>query len=216
MHLLINGHAREFVEVRAFRAAHGLPDDFGVALFEPKDYTGLGRIDRAGAELNTLRQAIVAAVPTQIALSALPTYLDDLGPLFLAQLHAINRQVGLLDVEIEFAYAGFQDMCQALLYALLHAQSTHSAPPSFEQVYTNWLNNTVRVSQNVHVYAHQSRTWRVQIVNNVYGRVGLMAHVGEDTYYVRESSLACPAEGFMHTLLSEVAERLIAASHTSG
>ena len=212
MNLLIDGHIRQFVDVKVFRAEHHLPDDFGVALFEPKDYAGLGRIDRVGTELNALRQTIVEAIPAHITLQRWSGFLEDLGRLFLTQLYAINPQVGLRDVEIEFAYAGFQDVCQALLYAMLHAKAIHITPPAFEQVYTDWLNNSVRVSQNAHHYEHQGQMWQIQMVNNVYGRVGLIIYGGEDTYYVRENSLACPAEGFMAALLSEVAERLVAAT----
>ena len=43
MRLVVAGKSRQFVEVRAFRASLELPESLGVAYFEPKDYTGLGR-----------------------------------------------------------------------------------------------------------------------------------------------------------------------------
>jgi hypothetical protein len=57
MKLLIDGISHTFMPIRAFRTAHNLPPEFGVALFEPKDYTGLGSINRAGAEERRARDS---------------------------------------------------------------------------------------------------------------------------------------------------------------
>src|SRR5262245_64156367 len=98
MLLTIDGQPREFTPIKDFRAAHDLPPEFGVALFEPKDYAGLGRIDRAGAELNGVRAALLDALPTQIKAPSWLSFLPDYARLFEAKLYEINAQVGLKDV----------------------------------------------------------------------------------------------------------------------
>jgi hypothetical protein len=209
MQLLMDGELRTFTPIKTFRAAHDLPDTFRVAHFEPKDYTGLGRIDRAGAELNAVRQAVLSSLPASLSPQAWLAYVPTLRDLFAARLYEINPQVGLKDVEVEFAVAGFSDVCEAVAWAMLRAGATHTAVPPFEQIYADWLNSTVRVSQAVHVYLHNGAAWRVQIVNNAYGRIGLIVHTGESAHYVIDSALACPAEGYMLALLGEVAARML-------
>ncbi len=202
MRLTVDGAPRVFEPIRAFRAAQGLPAEFGVALFEPKDFGGLGRIDQAGAELNTVRAAVLAAVPARLTLRDWLTFIPELTRLFTAKLHEINPRVNLRDVEIEFAAAGFADVCQAAVYALLRGAET-----PFAAVYAEWLDQSARVSQTVHAYG----TWRVQIVTHAYGRAGLIVDTGADVHYVADASLGCPAEGYMASLLADVFERIAAA-----
>lgn len=216
MRLLIDNTPREFIDIKTFRANHGLPAAFGVNFFEPKDYSGLGRIDRAGAELNSLRQAVLAAIPAQMTPEGALLFLPELARCFEEQLYAINAAVGLRDAEVGFAVAGFDDVCRALLYALIQARRAGTVPPAFPALYTTWLENTLRISQKRHSYLHTDEVWQVQIVNHVYGRVGLIVRTGQAVYYVRDMALACPAEGFMFGLLSAVAARVMAALNPTG
>jgi hypothetical protein len=212
MRLTLDGQPHDFTPIKAFRAQHNLPLRFGVGLFEPKDYTDLGRIDNAGVEMNALRNEVLTAIPLRIPLAELVTAAAHLAAVFRAQLYAINHTVGLRPGEIEFAYAGIADVTQAYAYALLHAHLTKSAPVSFEQVYRNWLQSSARVAETIHIYQHGSAVWQVQIVNHAYGRAGMIVRDANATYYVADAALACPAEGYVATLLTEIcaalAERL--------
>ena len=205
MHLTIEGVLRAFVPIKAFRETYHLTPEFGVSLFEPKDYSGLGRIDQAGADLNAVRAAVLAAIPLTLSLQQWLTFIPELTRRFTDQLYAINPRVKLHDVEIEFAAAGFADVCQAVVYALLRTRDL-SAPP-FEAIYGDWLDQTARVSQTVHPY----HDWRVQIVTHAYGRAGLIVQMDSETAYVQDSALGCPAEGYMAALLAEVAAQIMRA-----
>ena len=207
MQLVIAGQRRDFIPIKDFRAEHGLPPEFGVAWFESKDYTGLGRIDRAGTELNTVRQAVLDAIPAHLPLQAWMAFVPELTRLFERKLYEINPQVGLKDVEVEFAVAGFADVCQALVYAGPRGGST----PDFRQLYADWLNSSARVFGEVYAYEHRGQRWQVRIATHAYGRAGLIVDTGEVTHYVHDPALGCPAEGFMASLLHEVASRLLAA-----
>ena len=122
-----------FIPIKAFRAAHQLPNTFNIALFKSKDYAGLGRIDEAGAALNQLRTAVIAALPEHLLPMNWLSVLPDLTNLFEAQLYQINDQVGLRDVEIEFAVAGFSDALQAYAYAFAYANTTRTPLPDFSR-----------------------------------------------------------------------------------
>jgi hypothetical protein len=212
MHLLIYGQPQTFTPLRDFRAAHVLPPDFGVSRFEPKSYDGLGRIDSAGAELNSARQAVIGLVKS-VGQPEDPTIWLKMSPVlrdfFQRQLESINSQVGLRPPEVEFAVAGFGDVTEAVIWALLRARATKSAAPPFAAIYAEWLNNTVRVSQTTHEYAHGGERWGVQMVNNAYGRVGMYISAGDTVYCVADSGLTCPAEGFMQSLLAEVSAYIL-------
>lgn len=211
MRLTIDGQMRDFMDIRSFRAEHTLPPEFSVALFEPKDYTGLASIEGAGAELNGVREAVLAFIPPTLTVSKFPDLVARLASFFRAELEAINLRVKLKPEEIDFAVAGFEDVCRALMYALIQAHATHTPPPDFGSIYAAWLDGTTRLSQKAHTYQYQGMVWTVHIVNHAYGRVGLIVEDGRLAHYVRDASLACPAEGFMFGLLGEVAACFAAA-----
>jgi len=206
--LTIDGLSYTFTPVKDFRAAHNLPPEFGVSYFAPKDYSGLGRIDRAGAELNSVREAVLSALPEKIPAVQWLSVLPDLTQLFQNKLYEINPQVGLKDVEIEYAVSGFSDVCQAYAYALVRAHAAHQPTPDFRVVYTDWLSGTARIFAEEYPYLHQGQQWNIRIVAHSYGRIGLLIQAGETTHAVYDPALACPAEGFMTVLLGEVAARM--------
>jgi hypothetical protein len=119
--------------------------------------------------------------------------------------------VGLRDVEIEFAVAGFNDALQAYAYAFAYANTTHTPLPDFQSVYTEWLNGTIKIFSQQHSYLVDDQTCTIQVIAHAYGRIGLLIHAAE-TYAVYDPILACPAEGFMTTLLTEIAGHMRQAS----
>ncbi len=209
MHLTIEGESRPFIAIKDFRAAQSLPSEFGVAFFEPKDYSGLGRIDHAGVELNRVRAALLDALPERMDVRGWLAFLPGYAQLFESQLYTINAQVGLKDVEIEFAVAGLSDMLHHLAYALLRGGVNNVL---FCQVYSEWLDNSLKVFSQVYMYTHQGQAWQVQIIAHAYGRAGMVIRTREETHYVYDATLGCPAEGFMATLLADIGARMLAAT----
>jgi hypothetical protein len=211
MQLTIDGQAHDLTPIKAFRAAHELPAEFAVALFEPKDWSGLGRVESAGAEMNAVRAAVLSAIPERIPLAEMNVAVDTLAQFFRAQLYGINEAVGLKSVEIDFAASGFFDVAQAYVYGLIHARLAKSAAPTYPEIYEQWYQSSVRLAQTVHEYAHHGETWHVQVISNAYGRCGLRIVAGESVQHVYDGALGCPAEGFMGVLLGDVCARLQAA-----
>ncbi len=208
MILTIDGTSYDFIPLKDFRAAHNLPPDFGIATFAPKDYSGLGRIDQAGAALNSVRDAVLSVMPENIPPTQWLAVVPELTRLFQNKLYAINAQVGLKDVEIEYAVGGFSDVCQAYAYAMVRARAAMQPAPDFRDVYTDWLNGTSKIFAEAYSYQHEGRRWTVHIVAHAYGRIGLLIQAGDDLYAVYDPALACPAEGFMTVLLAEVAAKM--------
>ena len=208
MDLLIDGVRRSFTPIRQYRAAHGLPDEFGVALFESKDYGDLGSIDgtEAGAALNALRAAVLAAIPPHIALAELVSTAEALTSFFRAHMYAINTVVNLKPAEIDFAAAGFADVTQNYAYALLRARLSRTDAPPFMAIYGAWLESSARVATTEHEYVHGGDVWRVRVVSHAYGRAGLQVERGAAVNDVADGALACPADGFMAALLRETCE----------
>lgn len=211
MRLTIRGVPQQFTDIKTFRAVQGLPEEFGVALFEPKDYTGLGRIDRAGSALNDVKQATLNTIPQQLPLRAWLTYLPTVSAAFEEKLRAVNPRIGLRDIEVEFAAAGFQDLCSTLIFALMKARTAGVSPPDFVDVHAAWLDTTVRTLHTVYHYRHNDEDWQVQTVYHAYGRAGLIVQTPSETYYLHDSALGCPAEGFMLTLFTQVAAKIAAS-----
>jgi hypothetical protein len=198
MHYFIDNAERPFTLLREFRQTHALPDTFGVALFEPKDFAGLAAIDQAGQEMIGLRQGILDLLPPSIKKLDLLDIVDGLQAAFRAGLYSINSKIGLKTEEAEFAVAGFGDMLRDWVYVLFAGEG------DFKTVYYKWLNDSIRVSQTVHEYPHEGQVWRVNILNHAYGRMGLKVQIGEDVYYLADGVYSCPAEGYMLALLSEI------------
>lgn len=211
MRLRVDGDLRVFVPLADFRAEAGLPAAFGVATFQPKDEAGLGAIDGAGAALGTVREAVVGAVPGAAEAAAWLTLVPQLAAVFEGVLNRVNADIGLHEAEVAFAVAGFGDVCSAYGLALFRAQATGHPPPDFDTVYRDWLLGTVRTATAV-PYTHHGEIWQVRVVYHAYGRVGLAVTIGGQTRYVADKALACPAEGFMLTLLRAVAAAMTTAT----
>lgn len=209
MQLTINGVTQHFMPIRQFRQQHNLPEGFGMAAFQPKDFEGLARLDAAGPALGQLRAAVLDSIPQQLSLGELSAFLEQLGLLFRSELYTINDRIGLQEAEVEFAAAGFSDMNQQLLYALLRQQAGGPAP-DFVRLYREWIDQTVRVAAE-QPYTEGGRDWRVQVVYHVYGRAGLLVHMDGETAAVQDGVYLCPAEGFMAALLHDTAGLLLTA-----
>jgi hypothetical protein len=211
MQLSINGQLQTFIDIKDFRAQFDLPPHFGVAYFEPKNYTGLGSIERAGSALNAVRSQMLEAIPQQLSPIQLLPLVDSLSVLFRETLYGINGTVGLREDEVEFAVAGFEDVMQALVYALVGARTSDGRLVDFNAIYFGWFGDSTRVSGRVHIFEHAMKPLHVQVINTAYGRAGLIVDTGDARHYVRDGALACPAEGFMVHLLRDVAARMMAA-----
>jgi len=213
MQLMIEGALRTLTPIQAFRTAHNLPSTFGVALFEPKDFSGLGRIDQAARSgaLQLLHERVLAQTPTNLpALEWLDAF-ERLARYFGAELRAINAQIGLREMEIGFAISGFADALNAYAYAAVRAAAEAQPVPSFRSVYAQWYNDSVRISQTRHTYMHGDALWQVQVIYTIYGRVGLVVQTDQARHYVADAQYICPAEGFMSHLLEAVAAKISAA-----
>jgi hypothetical protein len=213
MDLQIEGQSRHFVPLKTFCEYQQLPPTFSIALFEPKDATGLGRINTASAgELNLVRQVLLDAIPTAMPLHGWLAFLPDLARLLDNKLHEINPEIGLKTIEIDYAVAGFFDVCQNLVYSMIRARASNEPLPTFQTVYSDWLNASVRIASAVHTYIHQGEIWAIQIVHTAYGRAGLIIWTERETHYVLDNHLGCPADGFMLALMHEVAARILTAA----
>lgn len=205
MQITLDGSPRTLIPIRAFRAAYNLPESFGVAYFEPKDYTGLGSIDSAGLYLNMLRAAVLEATPAAVPPAQWLAALHAVIRAFDVTLNTINPHIGLREAEIGFAVSGFSDALHAYTYATL--RSGPALP--FMAVYGAWIDGSVTVSQTAYAYPHRGAVWRVWVINDVYGRLGLIVEFADsERHYVLDSSYACPAEGFMSALIRECAAKL--------
>ena len=218
MHLIINNQNRTLIPIQTFRAQLGLPDSFQMAYFESKEWEGLGSLDGAGPALATTRQHVIQAVPPQITLTDLLSTVDDLNYIFRHELGAANVQVGLRTIEVDFAVSGFYDVLQAVAYRLVQLYHSHRDDLAqvrhnfdFAGVYQTWLNNSVQVSTTTHIYEHADAQFKVRIIYNIYGHIGLEVAVTDELYYVMDMSLACPASSYMYDLCNQVAQALCRA-----
>jgi hypothetical protein len=171
----------------------------------------LGHIDGAGAEMNTLFTQTLALLPADLTLMGWLDYIPSLQAHFGDELEAVNPVIGLRPPEIEFAVAGLGDVCRAIVYALIYAQSQRKTPPTFDQIYGDWLHSTLRLTATAYPYEHRGEKWSVRVISHAYGRIGLRIDTGDARHYVLDNDLACPAERFMERLLRKIAEQVMDA-----
>lgn len=206
----LDGHTYDLTPLAVFRQQHGLPPTFSVPLFEPKDASGLGRLDQGSVALHELRATVLGAIPAALTLSALMDFVPQLSNLFRVKLYEVNDAIGLRPVEVDFAAAGFEDVCQALVYAHVAARAGR-AQVDFEQVYTAWLDGTTRAAAHPYPYTHGDAAWQVYTLHNAYGRLGLRVVMPTGTHHIEDTGLSCPAQGYMRGLLAAVAGGISAA-----
>jgi hypothetical protein len=218
MQLLIEQQYQTLIPLPSFREQWHLPDDFEVALFEPKEWTELGSMEGAGRDLSAVRQRVGQAVPTSLPPARLREAIEALTRYFEQELQAANTQVGLREVEVDFAVAGFGDVLQAVAYRLIQLAQLYRHDPAqveakfdFTELYQSWLDGSVRLSTKIHTYRQGETEFKVQILNNVYGRIGLEVETGGERYYILDMALACPAASYMRSLCGEVAQKICQA-----
>ncbi|MCB0212821.1 MAG: hypothetical protein KDJ52_25990 [Anaerolineae bacterium] len=217
MYHTFNGQKHPFITLQAFREKWGLPDSFTLEAFERKDWN-VGSMDGSGPGLITMRQAVVDAVPNTLAWADLPTLTAQLVAVFREHMEATNAAVGLQEVEIDFAVAGFSDVLNIALYELLRLRQMHRADTApiknqfdFASLYQSWLDDSARIATTAHTYPHNHTTFTVRTVYNAYGRVGLAVHTPTGVEYVADSRLACPAAHYMRDLCRDVTTALVQA-----
>ncbi|MCB0225481.1 MAG: hypothetical protein KDI02_17465 [Anaerolineae bacterium] len=217
MQLTLNGQKHPFTPIQTFRKKWTLPDDFTLAAFEPKDWT-VGSMDGAGQSLLNMKQAVVDAVPAQLSWSTLPATAGQITDFFRRQLALVNQTVGLQDIEVDFAVAGFGDVLAAVVYDLIRLKQIYQGDMAqicqkfdFSAVYQRWLDDSVRVSAATHTYLYAGRQFTLRTVYNAYGRVGLEVLTPHGLEYVDDGSLACPAANYMRDLSRDVAAALLNA-----
>jgi hypothetical protein len=208
MQLLIEGQLQQFIDLRTYQTQHQLPDSFSLALFEQKSYEGLGSIDHAGTALVNLKRDLLAQLPRWKTPKEWLDHHPELQEQFYQMLVATNEQVGLRESEIEFAVAGYGDVCHVWIYHLIYAKTTRHDAQAFMAVYAQWLFDSVGLAQTIYPYSHQGEEWHIQVVIHAYGRVGLRIQRGVLVDYVMDNRLACPAEGFMVGLFTDVAAHI--------
>lgn len=218
MELMLDGQRHTWLALQNFRLQQGLPDDFGVAYFEPKNWEGLGSISGSGKLLASMKQNIMAGVPSALKLPELFPLGEALTNLFHQEFVTINPHIGLQEVEVEFAVAGFSDIMRGVAFKLIQLSQAYQQNLAvvqrdfdFEAVYQGWLDDATRLSSLVHPYPHGEVTYQVQVIYNPYGRVGLKVQVNGEVYYVADLELACPAASYMHELCGDIAAKICKA-----
>lgn len=211
MKLIIENIECNFIPIKSFRQQNMLSDDFGISQFEPKDYQGLGNLDESGTQLNELRNHILNYIPEVISLPDLIEFIESIQTQFQAELFRVNDTIHLKDVEVEFAVAGFGDVLRSATYKFIPSKTSGNPMPSFDEIYMDWINESVRISTYVHQVNHFGEFWKIQVINHVYGRIGLRVQTHDATVYVADSQYQCPVEGFMYNLLKDVTEKIWSA-----
>lgn len=220
MVLKIEGQDRTLISVQAFRQQWGLPVSFGVAYFEPKDWEGLGSIEGAGAPLAIIKQRLIEAIEADLALPDLIAAVARLTALFQHELERANDQIGLREVEVDFAVSGFRDILQATAYELTRLFYANKrdlgqacAEFDFLAVYQGWLNDWVRMSGTKYNYEQAGVEFGVWIIYDAYGRVGLKVEVGGagTVFYVQDTASGCPAASYMRDLCGATVRALCQA-----
>lgn len=222
--LFIDNAPRELIPIGVYRHTHHLPADFGVAYFEPKNYTGLGQITPvAHTALETLIPDLLAAIPPTIAPQTMFDTVRAVAHVFRLGLQRINPTVGLRPFEIDFAIVGLEDALQQASYELIRLAHTPgitraTLSTAFDPVahYQSWLNGTVRLSATAYPYTHLGQTYTAHVINTAYGRVGLrLTTPSGDIHYLADPGLACPAAAYMHHLITTLTPALAnAVAHT--
>ena len=82
---------------------------------------------------------------------------------------------------------------------------------NYAAIYNGWLDDSVEVSGVTHEYVSGEKQFAVRVIYFAYGRVGLEVRVNDETHYVVDTSLACPAASFMKELCGEVGEKMCQA-----
>ncbi|MEM7028338.1 MAG: hypothetical protein AAF629_02005 [Chloroflexota bacterium] len=215
MELSLNDQLETLIPLSTFRDMWQLPDTFSMTYFEPEERSDLGTLDQSGNTLNHIRETIIGAVSGQVLLPDLFTEVERLAVYFQQTLISVNHQIGLQQVEIDFARAGLEDILRQVTDHLVRAYYDYQSTPEkicdtldFAALYQAWLNSGARIASTETPFSHNDQTFLVRVIYDPYGRVGLQVSVDDELYYVADTQFMCPAANYMRGLSEAVAEKL--------
>jgi hypothetical protein len=215
MELMIEGARRTLIPIESFRQEWNLPPDFALVTFSPKDWEDLATMAGSREALAGVRERMVKAVPTKLMVPSLLTIVDILKEEFYHELSSANDKIGLRPSELDFAVAGFYDILQQVVHYLIRANYVSKgdseqirAGYDFAALYQEWLDGSTRLVMTEYEYPHEGATLTMRVIFYAYGRVGLEVRVGEQTYYVLDNALACPAANYMRGLTEAVGQEI--------
>lgn len=217
MQLTLDGRKCIFIPIQTFRQQWDLPDDFGMLSFEPKDWP-VGKMDGSSQTLAMVKQQVLRSVPPAVAPAELLAQIRQLAALFRHELTIANEQIGLREVEIDFAVDGFQDILRNVAYHLFELKQIYQGNSAlirenfdFAGVYQAWLDASTRLLTTRYSYTHNEITFELQVVYNAYGRMGFQVSAAGQTHYVLDTTLTCPAANYMKDLCERIAAALVEA-----
>lgn len=208
MLLIIDGQPRAFVPIRQFRKLNRLPEEFGLPLFSWKEQTGSLDLHQVHEHLSRVRAPVLRTLAKGKGSLDWLSFGLKLELVFRERLRALSAATGLSIMDVEYISACFGDLCDTYIYCCLRARSKDRSIPYFQSVYLDWVSDTVHISQLVHCYVHDGEIWRVQVVTNAFGHVGLIVDTTEDTHYVEDNTETRPISRFIVSLLLEVASQI--------
>ncbi len=206
LRLTFAGQPRPLVSLETFRAAHDLPETFGVALFESEAETiAYHPIWSRQAILQALHEVLTTAVPHRIPLPQLTQLPQMLALLFQNELIIRGGDTELLRDDVEQVGTDLQNILEPAAYKLIelyyqNGQDNTAVAEKFDMlaIYQEVLDSTVQLSTAVYEYPHQGEMWQVHLIYTVYGTLGLHITTAVDTHhYVADPIHAFPAHHFL-------------------
>ncbi len=188
----------------AFRAAQGLPEDFGMAFFEPEGLVYHG-VWREVAVLERVRERLSTAVPHRLTLAQLPQMPQTLAQLFQNELIIQGSDFALMLDDVQQVATDLQNFLEPAAYKLveLYYQQGH-APTAVGKlfdmgaIYQAVLDSTVQLDTAVS-YQHHHESWDIHLIYTIYGPIGLQIQTPTTRYYLQDRTRAFPALDFLAT-----------------
>ncbi|MCB0154621.1 MAG: hypothetical protein KDF65_07475 [Anaerolineae bacterium] len=219
MQLEVDGQERTFIPLKLFQARFNLPDEFGSAYFEKKDWD-IGSLNGGAEALSSVKKDVTRIVPSTLTLTDLLHQPEQLAATFRTSLEAVNLHIGLTQVQLDFAVDGLHNLLLAVVYELVRLHHLFrgdvqqiQATFDFTALYRNWLNQSVSIFGQSYDYHHEGLCFEIKTISYLYGRMGLRIENAGEVYYVADSTLACPAAGFMGDLAEALALALCRAAN---
>ncbi len=205
------------LSLRKFREQWGLPNEFSIEYFEPKTWT-VGQLDASGKTLQQIRSRVVECVPNRLPPDQLLSQPEKLSKTFYAHLRQANDEIGLTSEQLDFAVDGLENFLWDVVYELIRLSHLGGATTSqietafdFNALYQKWLHSSNEIFAKPYIYEHQGKQLVINMMANVYGRMGMQIKIEEEIYEVADFSLGCPAANYMGELSCELAQALCMA-----
>jgi hypothetical protein len=171
-----------FVALQEFQNLFNLPKDFGLAQFYPQPSEIATNSEQLKAALDCIRQELLDTLPKEAPTGGWIEICLILQIRFRQLLNEMSQNIRPDPAAVENAVVALSEVCQRFVSALLDAQTGIRELKQFSEIFSEWRQESIHITEQTINFFHGSEEWKIKPVEYAFGRLGFCVEMQGGTY----------------------------------